>query len=146
MLYRLFPWRQTLTIVKPDTFVRWHRQGFRLFWKRKSRPRGRPRIPAEIQKVIPEMGHDNPAWGEERIAAELLLKVGIRISPRTVRHMAVDQPVCIRANPLIRRRGERGNSGPPQKSKLLWHRALDFSSFATRRPRVRIPSRGAWGN
>jgi hypothetical protein len=47
--------------------------------------RGRPRIPAELQKLIVEMANDNPAWGEERIAAELLLKVGIRISPRTVR-------------------------------------------------------------
>ena len=85
MLSKLFPWRQALTIVKPDTFVRCHGQGFRLFWKRKSRPRGRPRIPAELQKLIVEVGNDNPAWGEERIAAELLLKVGIRISPRTVR-------------------------------------------------------------
>jgi len=85
LLSRLFPRRQALTIVKPDTFVRWHRQGFRLFWKWKSRPRGRPRIPAELQKLIVEMANDNPAWGEERIAAELLLKVGIRISPRTVR-------------------------------------------------------------
>jgi transposase InsO family protein len=85
LLSRLFPWRQALAIVKRDTFVRWHRQGFRVFWKRKSRPRGRPRIPAELQKLIVEMAKDNPAWGEERIAAELLLKVGIRISPRTVR-------------------------------------------------------------
>src|SRR5215469_15274248 len=85
LLSRLFPWRQALTIVKPDTFMRWHRQGFRLFWKWKSRPRRRPRIPAELQKLIVEMANDNPAWGEERIAAELLLKVGIRISPRTVR-------------------------------------------------------------
>src|SRR5215831_12608146 len=44
VLSRLFPWRQALTIVKPDTFIRWHRQGFRLFWKRKSAPSGRPRI------------------------------------------------------------------------------------------------------
>jgi len=85
LLSRLFPWRKALTIVKPETFIRWHRQGFRLFWKWKSRPRGRPRIPAELQKLIVEMSSDNPAWGEERIAAELLLKVGIRISPRTVR-------------------------------------------------------------
>jgi len=84
-LSRLFPWRQVLTIVKPNTFIRWHREGFRLLWKWKSRPRGRPRIPAELQKLIMEMANDNPAWGEERIAAELLLKVGIRISPRTVR-------------------------------------------------------------
>jgi hypothetical protein len=92
LLSRLFPWRQALTIVKPDTFVRWHRQGFRLFWKWKSRPRGRPRIPAELQKLIVEMANDNPASGEERIAAELLLKVGIRISPRTVgRYMPKDR-------------------------------------------------------
>ena len=92
LLSRLFPWRQVLTIVKPDTFVRWHRQGFRLFWKWKSRPRGRPRIPAEVQKLIVEMANDNPAWGEERIAAELLLKVGSRISPWTVRrHMPKDR-------------------------------------------------------
>lgn len=51
LLSRLFPWRPALTIVKPDTFVRWHRQGFRVFWKRKSRPRGRPRIPAELCKL-----------------------------------------------------------------------------------------------
>jgi transposase InsO family protein len=96
LLSRLFPWRQALTIIKPATFIGWHRQGFRLFWKRKSRPRGRPRIPAELQKLIVEMGNDNPAWGEERIAAELLLKVGIRISPRTVRrYMPKDRgPRC----------------------------------------------------
>jgi hypothetical protein len=85
LLSRLFPWRQTLAMVKPDTFIRWHRQGFRLFWKWKSQPRGRPRIPAELQKLIVEMADDNPTWGEERVAAELLLKVGIRLSPRTVR-------------------------------------------------------------
>src|SRR5262252_1489112 len=72
LLSRLFPWRPALTILKPDTFVRWHRQGFRLFWKRKSKPRGRPRIPAELQNLIVEISNDNPTWGEKRIAAELL--------------------------------------------------------------------------
>ena len=84
-LSRLFVWREVLTVVKPETFIRWHRQGFRLFWRWKSKPRGRPRVPAELRKLIAEMAADNPSWGEERIAAELLLKVGIRISPRTVR-------------------------------------------------------------
>ena len=98
LLSRLFPWRQALTIVKPDTLIRWHRQGFRLLWKWKSKPRGRPRIPAELQKLIVEMAGDNPTWGEERIAAELLLKVGIRISARTVsRYMPKDKP----ARPLV---------------------------------------------
>src|SRR4029077_11547393 len=74
LLSRLFAWRQALTIVQPDTFIRWHRKGFRLFWRWKSKPRGRPRVPAELQKLIVEMAEQNPTWGEERIAAELLLK------------------------------------------------------------------------
>jgi hypothetical protein len=79
-----FDWQNALTIVKQDTLIRWHRKGFRLFWKWKSRPRGRPRIPADLQKLIGEMAADNPTWGEERIADELLLKIGIRISHRTL--------------------------------------------------------------
>lgn len=85
LLSRLFAWREALTIVKPDTFKRWHRKGFWLFWKWKSKPRGWPRVYAELQRLIFEMTHDSPAWGEERIAAELLLRLGIRMSPRTVR-------------------------------------------------------------
>ena len=85
LLSRLFLWREALIVVKPDTFIRWHRKGFRLFWKWKSKVGGRPRIPAELQKLIAEMAGDNPTWGEERIAAELLLKLGIGVSPRTVR-------------------------------------------------------------
>jgi len=84
-LSSLFAWREALTIVKPDTFIRWHRKGFRLFWRCKSKARGRPRVPADLQKLIVEMANENPTWGEERVAAELLLKLGIRISPRTVR-------------------------------------------------------------
>jgi putative transposase len=50
-LSRLFDWSNALTIVKPDTLIRWHRKGFRLLWKWKSRPRGRPRVPAELRKL-----------------------------------------------------------------------------------------------
>jgi hypothetical protein len=85
-LSRWFDWRNALAIVKPDTLIRWHRKGFRLFWKWKSRPRGRPPVPAQLRKLIVEMATQNPIWGEKRIADELLLKIGIRISPRTVRH------------------------------------------------------------
>ena len=77
LLSRLFAWRDALTIFKPGTFIGWHRKGFRLFWRWKSKPRGRPRVPAELQKLIVEMARDNPTWGEERIAAELLLKLGL---------------------------------------------------------------------
>jgi putative transposase len=83
-LARWFDWRRALVIVQPATLIRWHRQGFRLFWRWTSTP-GRPPIPAELQALIRQMARDNPSWGEERIANELLLKLGLRVSPRTVR-------------------------------------------------------------
>src|SRR4029450_2422611 len=70
-------WRELLTIVRPDTLVRWHRDLFRLFWRLKSRQRGRPRIPIEVQRLIAEMASHNRSWGEERIAAELCVKLGL---------------------------------------------------------------------
>ena len=79
-----FDWRQALAVVQPATFTRWHREGYRLFWRWKSHP-GRPRIPATLQALIRQMARDNLTWGEERIANELLLKLGLRVSPRTVR-------------------------------------------------------------
>src|SRR5574341_907390 len=83
-LARWFDWRQALAVVQPVTFLRWHRQGFRLFWRWKSTP-GRPPIPPDLQALIRRMARENPSWGEERIANELLLKLGLRVSPRTVR-------------------------------------------------------------
>jgi transposase InsO family protein len=83
-LGRWFDWRQALAIVQPGTFLRWYREGFRLFWRWQSRP-GRPRIPKELQALIRRMACENPTWGQERIANELLLKLGLRVSPRTVR-------------------------------------------------------------
>jgi putative transposase len=80
----LIDWRRILTVVKRDTLIRWHRKGSKLFWRWKSMPRGRPRLPADLRRLIAEMAA-NRTWGEERIASELLLKLGIRVSPRTVR-------------------------------------------------------------
>ncbi len=85
LLSRFFAWKDALVIVKPETLIRWHRKGFRLFWRWKSKERGRPRLPLELQRIILQMAEQNITWGEERIAAELLLKLGIRVSPRTVR-------------------------------------------------------------
>jgi putative transposase len=85
VLARLINWKAALIIVKPETLIRWHRKSFRLFWRWKSKARGRPRLPVEVQALIAAMARANATWGEERIAAELLLKLGIRVSPRTVR-------------------------------------------------------------
>jgi len=83
-LSRWFDSRSALVVVKPETLIRWHRKGFRLFWRWKSRPVGRPSLPKDIQALIRQMARENPSWGEEHIANELKLKLGIRISPRTV--------------------------------------------------------------
>jgi hypothetical protein len=81
---RFFDWKSALIVVKPATLIGWHRRAFRLFWKLKSRP-GRRRIPPDLRQLIVDMVRDNPIRGEERIAHELWLKLGIRVSPRTVR-------------------------------------------------------------
>jgi len=91
MLSRLFDWRDALVVVRPETLIRWHRAGWRLFWRIKSRP-GRPPIPLELRQLIRRMATENPLWGEERIANELLLKLGVRVSPRTVRKYTPRRP------------------------------------------------------
>src|SRR6516164_1654561 len=70
-LTRLCEWRSSVTVVGPQTIVRWHRAGWRLLWRYKSRP-GRPPIPLELRQLIRQMATENPLWGEERIANELL--------------------------------------------------------------------------
>src|SRR5438552_16714001 len=91
LLSRLFAWQDALVNVKPETLLGWHRKGFQFLWRWKSRPRGTPRVPGRLQALICKMAHENPTWGVERIAAELLLKLGIRVSPRTVRRYMPDE-------------------------------------------------------
>jgi hypothetical protein len=52
LLSRRFAWREALTVVKPETFIRWHREGFRLFWRWRSKPRGRQPVPPDLQRLI----------------------------------------------------------------------------------------------
>jgi len=88
---RLFDWPAALVIVKASTFIRWHRKGFKWYWRWKSRG-GRPPLPNEIRQLIARMVRENVTWGEERIADELSLKLGIDVSPRTVRKYWPQQP------------------------------------------------------
>jgi putative transposase len=77
-------WRQHLALVRPETVVRWHRRGWRWFWRwRSCAPVGRPRVGAEVRDLIARMARENPRWGAERIRGELL-KVGIAVSKATV--------------------------------------------------------------
>lgn len=77
---KLFDWKKALVNVKPETFLGWHHKLFQLFWRWKSRG-GRPRLPKEIRRLIVEMATNNPTWGQERVANELSLKLGILVSP-----------------------------------------------------------------
>src|SRR6266852_7063745 len=74
-------WRATVTLVQPATVLRWHREGFRLLWRWRSRARGRR--PTRYATLICEMAARNPSWGAERLRGELL-ELGIRVSKRTV--------------------------------------------------------------
>ena len=88
VLRRLWPdWSRSLVIVKPDTVIGWHRMGFRIFWRRRSRsrPLGRPRIAQEHIAFIRRMSGDHPEWGEDKIAEELAAKFGVEHSPSTIR-------------------------------------------------------------
>jgi hypothetical protein len=78
-------WANALVIVKPDTVVKWHRKGFKLCWRWKSRPRGpgRPRAHPEIRELIRRMAIENVGWGAPKIHGELL-KLGFEVSERTV--------------------------------------------------------------
>src|SRR3979490_1488879 len=84
-LHRLFPSvLNAITIVQPETIIRWHRTGFRLYWRWKSRSRGgRPKVPIEIRRLIREMSLANRLWGAPRIHGELL-KLGFEVAQSTV--------------------------------------------------------------
>src|SRR6202171_1156568 len=108
-LYRLLPGvRNALAIVKPETVVKWHRAGFHLYWRWKSKARGRrPTLPTEIRKLIREMSIANPLWGAPRIHGELL-KLGIDIGQTSV------------AKYMVKRRGP-----PSQVWKTFLHNHAD---------------------
>jgi putative transposase len=86
-------WRESLAVVKPATVLAWHRKGFKLLWRWKSRKRGpgRPRISAEVRKLIVAMAQLNVGWGAPRIHGELL-KLGIEISEITVSRYMPKRP------------------------------------------------------
>ncbi len=90
-LSRFFNWRDALVVVRPETMIRWHRAGWKLLWRLKSRP-GRSPIPRQIQDLIRRMANEDPAWGEQRTANEFLVKLGIRLSRR------MD---AVRVNPIL---------------------------------------------
>jgi hypothetical protein len=84
-LRRLWPrWSDVLLIVKPETVIGWHRGGFRIYWRWRSRSRGgRPRITQELRDLIVQLADENPDWGAPKIHGELQ-KLGFTIAERSV--------------------------------------------------------------
>jgi putative transposase len=94
---KLCGWKDALHIVKPDTLTKWHRQGFRLFWRRKSQSQPRkPRISPEAIALIKEMAVKNRLWGSPRIRDELL-KSGFALPRITPKHMHLNPPIAAAA-------------------------------------------------
>ena len=120
-------WKDVLLIVKPETVIGWHRAGFRLYWRWRSRPRGgRPRITQEIRVLIQRLAHENPDWGAPRIHGELQ-KLGFAVCERTVAR-------------YLRRIQRRDDPGKRWLAFLRNHReaivALDFFTVPTATFRV----------
>jgi transposase InsO family protein len=92
-LYRWFPSvLKTITIMRPETLVRWHRAGFRRYWRWKSRSLGgRPQVDADLRTLIRQMSIDNPLWGAPRIHGELL-KLGFEVAQSSVAKYMVKRP------------------------------------------------------
>src|SRR5213080_1977538 len=110
-------WQQALLIVQPDTLLRWHRELFRLYWKRRSKASShQPKVAAETIALIGEMATNNRLWGAERIRGELL-KLGIRVCKRTIqkymRNVRVPQP-----------RGQKWSTFLHHHAEEIW--ACDF--------------------
>jgi len=115
-------WAEVLIIVKPETVVGWHRAGFRLFWRWRSRARGgRPKITAELRALVRRLAEENPTWGAPKIHGELV-KLGFVVSERTVAR-------------YLRRLRRRGDTGQRWHTFLTNHReiiaALDFFTVPT---------------
>jgi hypothetical protein len=96
LLRRLWPeWDRALIVVRPETVIGWHREGFKLFWRRRSMRGkvGRPRISREHIAFIRRISGDHPEWGEDKIAEEFDAKFGIHHSASTIRrYMIVRRP------------------------------------------------------
>jgi hypothetical protein len=86
-------WRRHLVVVQPDTVIRWHRLGWRLYWRQKSRARrvGRPIAEPEVRTLIRRLSQQNPLWGAPRIHDELL-KLGFEIVEATVARYMIKRP------------------------------------------------------
>lgn len=120
-------WRDALHVVSPETLLRWHRDLFKIVWRRTSRPRGQPkRLAPEIVTLVQAMAKDNVLWGVERIRGELL-KVGIRVSKRNVQKYMRD------VRPLGKR-GQNWNTFIRNHRRDIWGATFCSSTMCSFAP------------
>ena len=106
-------WKQALFIIQPETLLRWHREGFRRFWKRKSQATSqKPKVAAETVALIKEMATKNRLWGAERIRGELL-KLGIHVCKRTIQKYMR----CVR---VLNPRGQKWGTFLRNHASQIW--------------------------
>ena len=119
-------WKQTLLILKPDTLLCWHRQGFKLFWKFKSKAKSKVRkskISPETIALIKKMAKENKLWGAERIRGELL-KLNIKVAKRTIQKYMCQVPP-----PDTAPTGQKWSTFLKNHSSEIW--ACDFLPVTT---------------
>src|SRR6202040_920880 len=142
-LYRWFPSiLQVLAIIRPETLVRWHRAGFRCYWRWKSRPLGgRPQIETELRALIRQMSMENPLWGAPRIHGELL-KLGFEVAQSSVAKYMVKRrsPPSQGWRTFLPRAGHRRH-GPVRCSNYRFRSALCLRHCPTRPQRPRLDQR-----
>ncbi len=133
-LSRTWPqWKSALIVVKPETVIKWHRQGFKLYWRWKSRPSkvGRPIISKEIRDLIRQMSQENPTWGAPRIQSELKL-LGHEVADFTVAKS------ILRTSNRLNKKRMSGSLHYPKRKSFVSHsqrlhgllQQLQNSSFA----------------
>src|SRR6266705_5759860 len=132
-LYRWFPSvLKAITIIRPETLVRWHRAGFRRYWRWKSRSLGgRPQVDADLRALIRRMSVDNPLWGAPRIHGELL-KLGFEVAQSSVAN-GMDRPCS--------RRQRHAESVGGLKSTRRTRHAQQSRHCKSHAPLVSIPVR-----
>ena len=127
-------WRSHLILVNPETVVRWHRRGFRLFWRWKSRSRGRPKIRREVIDLIRRMSRENPTWG--------VAQIEIR-APPLEQDSQVNPELAGRAGLITRMTSSRRKLDPTRVPSVSEHTTLGAqrSYTATLLPDRSSPSR-----
>src|SRR3954447_12947806 len=141
-LYRLFPSvLQVLHVIRPETLVRWHRAGFRSYWRWQSRNRGgRPQIDTDLRALIRQMSHENPLWGAPRIHGELL-KLGFQVAQSTVaKYMVKGQgrPPGQSWWTFLRNHTRDRGDGPFRRADACLQLALWLHHRSARPPRARL--------